>query len=70
MTCPACHGLDWSRDGFRIRLMDDGSLLSLRASVATDGVSPWGCEACGHRLVIWGALSARLNGARLRVDET
>jgi hypothetical protein len=70
MSCPACGSLDSSRDGFRIRLLDDGSLLSLRASVPSDSVSPWVCEACGHRLVIWGALSALLNGARLRVDET
>jgi len=69
IQCPACRAVDWSRDGYRIRLLEDGSLESGRVSAAADGVAPWICEACGYRVVRWGVVHARLNGARLAGEE-
>lgn len=70
ILCPACRGLDWSRDGYRIRLLEDGSLQRRRNTAPGDGVEPWVCANCGYRVVVWGDLNARLNGARLEVEGT
>ena len=65
MRCPACQGLDWSRDGYRIRILEDGTLQSRRIAEPTDAVEPWICANCGYRVLVWGMLHARLNGARV-----
>ena len=65
MLCPACQGLDWSRDGYRIRILEDGTLQSRRIAEPTDAVEPWICANCGYRVLVWGMLHARLNGARV-----
>ena len=69
ILCPACRALDWSRDGFRIRLLPDGSMQSRRIAVASDGAEAWVCSACGYRVVVWGILHARLNGERAAQGE-
>jgi len=69
MLCPACQGLDWSRDGYRIRILEDGTLQSRRIADATEALEPWTCANCGHRVVVWGMLHARLNGARVGEQE-
>ena len=69
MLCTACQGLDWSRDGYRIRILEDGTLQSRRIADATEAPEPWTCANCGYRVVIWGMLHARLNGARVGEQE-
>jgi hypothetical protein len=68
ISCPACSGLDWSRDGIRIRLLPDGSIDCRRIAPSNDVATPWACEVCGHRVVVWAALNARLNGISLPCD--
>jgi len=65
MRCPACQDLDWSRDGYRIRMLEDDTLQIRRVAEAADATEPWICASCGYRVVTWGMLHARLNGARV-----
>ena len=46
-------------------MLQDGSFECRRVAPSDDEVNPWVCEACGHRVVVWAALNARLNGISL-----
>jgi hypothetical protein len=64
IRCPGCHGLDWTRDGFRIRELHHGDVERRRVAPPLDGAGPWICGHCRYRAPVWGYLAAKLNAAQ------
>lgn len=68
LRCPSCKGLDWSRDGFRVRQLTEGDVERRRVAPGRDGTGPWVCERCLYRAPVSGYIAAQLNAAQAAAD--
>jgi Zn finger protein HypA/HybF involved in hydrogenase expression len=50
IRCPACRSIDWYRDGFAMRELEDGTILCQRLTTSADQDTPWSCAVCGHEV--------------------
>lgn len=63
--CPTCAARFWWRDGYRLRVMADGTIERKRVTPERAPAASWSCSSCGYAVPIGEILHARLNAAQL-----